>query len=175
SGLLNPRVLLTVVAVLLGVGLVLTPAVLRVVVRGRRRQRAAAGDAHAAWDELLATMSDLRLTWGGAETPRSTARRLAREHDFDAVTAEAMRMLAVAEERARYAPPATGTSDGLDDAVVAVAAGLRADAPSRDRARAVLVPPSILRAGTVSVRAAQASAWGRLGAVVGTRPAGVPR
>ncbi|MBA3524554.1 MAG: transglutaminase domain-containing protein [Geodermatophilaceae bacterium] len=175
SGLLNPRVLLTVVAILLGVGLVVTPAVLRVVVRRRRRERAATGDAHAAWDELLATMSDLRLTWGGAETPRSTARRLAREHDFDAVTAEAMRMLAVAEERARYAPPATRTSDGLDDAVVAVTAGLRADAPSRDRARAVLVPPSILRAGSVSVRTAQASAWGRLRAVVGSRPAGVPR
>lgn len=175
AGLLNPRVVLAALAVLLVVGLLVTPAALRVVLGRRRRHRAAAGDAHAAWDELLATISDLRLVLGGSETPRSTARRLAHEHDFDAVTAEAMRMLAVGEERARYAPPSAVTSQNFADAIVSVSVALRSDAPSRDRVRASLLPPSVLRAGAASMRAAQAAAWSRLRDVLGARVAGVRR
>lgn len=148
AGVIDP---VTALLWLLGVvvtGVLVTPAMLRLVTRRTRVQvaaRGAAGGAHAAWDEILATAADLRGTTARAETPRAVARRLAREHAFDKTTADAIRLLATAEERARYAPAAQAHTEG--DLVVATRAvnkAIRREARRRDRVRAVVLPPSSL-------------------------------
>jgi hypothetical protein len=79
--------------------------------------------AHAAWDELIDSLADLGLAADDAETPRSTARRLART-GLDSAERHAIELLATAEERARYAPRAV------------VAAGVPGAAGSRSRGSA---------------------------------------
>lgn len=149
AGLLDPVTALAGAAAVLVVGLLLMPGVIRLL-RRRSRLRAARGDgiqaAHAAWDELTATSLDLGGTPRRAETPRSVALRLAREHGVDKAGGEAVRLLAVAEERARYAPAEQARVDGdLAAALRTVSRALRRDSRGRDRLRAALLPPSTLR------------------------------
>jgi transglutaminase-like putative cysteine protease len=134
------------VAALLALALV--PAAARV--RLRRRRRTLAGRdtadpvqaAHAAWDEVVDSLTDLRMDPDDAETPRALARRVgaARLH---APGREALGLLAGAEERARYAPR-TVREDGLGGAVDQVRSELMAGSGRAARLRAVLVPTSLI-------------------------------
>ncbi len=104
---------------------------------------AARADAHAAWDELLDTMIDFRLTVEPTETPRATAERLVRTERLAEPAAEAVRLLGRAEERARYARNPLG-SEQLVNSLRAVRRAFSRQAPWRTRFIAVLMPPSIL-------------------------------
>ncbi|GAA2667652.1 transglutaminase TgpA family protein [Actinoplanes palleronii] len=103
----------------------------------------ARADAHAAWDELVDTMVDYRITIDPTETPRVTAQRLVKEALLGPEPATAVELLGTAEERARYArQPMQGAE--LTSALHQVRAGLSHSATMRNRLRAVLFPPSIL-------------------------------
>jgi transglutaminase-like putative cysteine protease len=160
----------TLAGVLLGLGLLAVPALLRVAVRRRRQTGAvpapevaqatpdAAGappvvlaatdtdrarlDAHAAWDELLDTMVDLRLPVDPAETPRATADRLVTGGLPDSAAA-GVKLLSRAEERARYSRRPTGDS-GLGEALRSARQGLAGGVSRRTRLVAVVLPPSVL-------------------------------
>ena len=134
--------------------LLVLPAVARVLRRRRRYAVLASAGApvaaaHAAWDEILDTLTDLRLPVADAETPRTAAGRIGELAGFDDEGRAALRRLARAEERARYAPAAV-PPDGLAEAVDAVRLRLPAAAGRRAALRAVLAPVSVLEA---------ASAW----------------
>ena len=149
TGILDPMIVLIWLLGVLVVGALVTPAVLRLAMRRRRLRTAAEGGnpaAHAAWDEILDTAADLGGTTARSETPRGVARRVAKEHSFDREAAEAIRLLATAEERARYAPEAQASVDGdLAAATRAVNTVIRHDAGRRDRLRAAVLPPSSVR------------------------------
>jgi hypothetical protein len=155
-----------VLAVLL---LLLTPALVRLSSR-RRRLRTAGGQdataaARAAWDEVIGTATDYGVPVPRTETPRGLARRFGRDLSLDTETTQALRLVALAEERARYAARA-GVEGDLPSAVRAVRRGLRADAGRRRRWQAALLPPSTVRAvrSGSALRAANASsALSRLG------------
>ena len=93
----------------------------------RRRLRTAAGSdaaeaARAAWDEVVGTAADYGLPVPRTETPRGLARRLGRDLSLDAGATAGLRLVALAEERARYAQRA-GVDGDLPDAVRAVRRG----------------------------------------------------
>lgn len=147
--------LLVVLAVLV------TPALIRMRTRlGRTRlvgrSRAAPG-AHAAWDELLDTATDLGVTSRQDETPRMLARRLAREAMFDAESAVAVRDIALAEERARYAPESVTLSRSVDLArpLRSARRALGRHAGRRQRLRARVMPASTVNRFRPSTRSAR--------------------
>lgn len=129
----------------LGAGALLVAALLAApgAVRAlRRRRRLRAGDAGALWAELSDTAVDLGYVWSEARSPRQVAGWL----DGPAgPAAEALRGLASAVERERYAPPAamgraaTATREDLE----AVQAQLRRTRGRRTRLRATLWPASL--------------------------------
>ena len=130
-------------AVLVLVLLLMTPVIVRRLVRAHRWSRAKsdAAVAHAAWDELRADAIDHRLDWPASETPRSTARRLTEALTLDEAAAAALTRLSRAEERARYAPSAEATTTLRNDVrILRTAFSARAGRWARWRAR--LVPPS---------------------------------
>jgi transglutaminase-like putative cysteine protease len=110
------------------------------VVRDPAQARA---DAHAAWDELLDTMIDFRVSVDPTETPRSTIERLVTTAALTGPTAEGARLLGRAEERARYAREPLATDD-LADGLRAVRRALADAATRRERLTAALMPPSVL-------------------------------
>lgn len=113
--------------------------------------------AHEAWDELMDTMVDYRITVDMAETPRSTAERLIKREGLDSSVAEQARLLGQAEEKARYAlRPAS--PDGLVNAVQEVRRTFAIHAGRWVRLTAVLLPPSVVQRW----RAAVAAATGRV-------------
>ncbi|MFW5417372.1 transglutaminase domain-containing protein [Nocardiopsis sp. CNT-189] len=128
--------------------LVLLPALLRAARRRARAVRAGAAApaaaAEAAWAEVRDLCLDLGLGWSGAESPRAAALRVTAAAALDEGSAEALDRLARAEETARYAPePAVGPSLPADLRALSVA--LRRSAPPAARARAALLPRSLLR------------------------------
>lgn len=161
--------LLVAAGIALIIAILLIPAFRRVVVR-RRRHAATTGapapivtgtggavsditvttesarareDAHAAWDELIDTMVDFRVPVDPTETPRVTTRRLVKDTVLSGAAAEAASLLGKAEERARYARrPMQGAE--LTAALRQVRAGLAGTATFRTKARAALLPPSVL-------------------------------
>jgi hypothetical protein len=148
TGLLTPRSALIALALLVLLALLLTPAVGRSATR-RRRLRAAVGPdpraaALASWDEVLGTAVDHGLAVPATETPRGTARRLAADLSGSPPAVAGLRLLALAEERARYAPEA-GVDGDLPTAVRAVRRGLRELVHRRRRLRAALFPPSTVQ------------------------------
>lgn len=149
SGLLTPRSALISLAVLVVLALLLTPAVGRLVTRRRRLRAAVGADARAAalasWDEVLATLVDHGMTVPANETPRGTARRLTTDLSGSPPALAGLRLLALAEERARYAPQA-GVDGDLPTAVRAVRHGVRGTVRGRRRLRAALFPPSTVAA-----------------------------
>lgn len=100
-------------------------------------------DAHAAWAELLDTMIDYEIPVDEAETPRATAERLSALPNLEPVAAGHSRLLARAEERARYARTPL-RPDGLDAAVRGTRAALAQRATRAQRWRATFLPPSVL-------------------------------
>jgi hypothetical protein len=172
AGVLTPRRALVTGGLLAALLLLLTPALVRLATR-RRRLRAAAGQdaeaaARAAWDEVLGTAADYGVPTPRTETPRGLARRLGQDLSLDAEATRGLRLVALAEERARYAARA-GVDGDLPGAVRAVRRGLRADAERRRRWRAVLLPPSTVgaaRTGSARRTADASSALSRLGEAV---------
>lgn len=130
-------VMLTVLLVL---GVLLSPAAVRSIVRARRRGRARRGDAASAWIELRATMLDLRLPLSDAETPRMRAADLVRDSGVDPTI---MRLLTDAVERASYGRPSPRHSADLDEALTAALRQLRRSVDRSARVRAFLVPRSL--------------------------------
>jgi transglutaminase-like putative cysteine protease len=134
--------------------LLLVPAGLRKLLRRRRRRIAASGDpisaAHAGWQEILDTLTDLRNSPAGSETPRALAARLSYRGSFDVDTRQAIGLLASAEEYARYAA-SPGPVAGLSEAMTVTRSRLIARASRRERWRAALIPASVLWRGTSAV------------------------
>lgn len=124
----------------------------------------ARADAHTAWDELLDTLVDFRQRIDGAETPRATASRLARDtFHADSEAASAVRLLGRAEELARYAQdPHPG--EPLLPALRRVRAALVAGSNRRTRLLAKALPPSMLlrwRGAVADASARLVSSYGR--------------
>jgi transglutaminase-like putative cysteine protease len=104
----------------------------------RRNEPAAAS---AAWAELMAESVDRGAELIPAETVRTTARRLAHEHDLDDDSKRALRTVVGAVERSWYGGR-TAPDPGLPTAFNDLVAGLRRTAPLALRAR--LLPRSVL-------------------------------
>ena len=153
TGVFTPKIALGSVGLLALILLMLSPGLGRVLARRRRLRTAGGADAgpaaRAAWDEVLATAEDYRIVVPETETPRRTAVRLAREQDLEGPAAAGLRLAALAEERARYAPVA-GVDGDLPTAVRAVRRGMRATLIGRRRWLPVLLPASTLRAARVA-------------------------
>jgi hypothetical protein len=172
DALLTPRRALVAGGVLVVLLLLLTPALVRLSSRRRRLRRASGSDAaaaaRAAWDEVIGTATDYGVPTPRTETPRGLARRFSRDLALDDEATRGLRLIALAEERARYAARA-GVEGDLPAAVRAVRRGLRAEAGRRRRWRASLLPPSTVRAarsGSALRAETASSALSRLGETV---------
>jgi transglutaminase-like putative cysteine protease len=168
TGVVTPRTGLITLAVVVALLLLVLPALGRGRTRRRRLRLAGGKDpylaARSSWDELQDTATDLAVSMPGNETPRGTARRLARELAGDPAAVAGLKLLALAEERARYAPGA-GVEGDLPTATRAVRRGLRDLTGKRRRLRATLFPPSTMRdirAGTARRSAATSATAARL-------------
>ena len=126
--------------------LLLLPALIRLVERRTRMQRARHGDPAAAWAELRDTLIDLQLPVSDADTPRVRAAGLVRANGVDA---SALRQLTDAVERANYAESGATQAD-LAEPLRAVIRSLRRSVDRRTRLRAAMLPRSLY-----AVRAAE--------------------
>jgi hypothetical protein len=137
--------LATVLAVLAALTLApLTPAAIRLTGRRRRWVRAAgdADRAHAAWREFRDDLTDFGLGARPGEPPRALADRVGA--GLPEAASAAVRRLAVAQERARYADR-PGTSEHLRRDGVTVRRGLASAARRGTRWRARILPASLLQ------------------------------
>jgi transglutaminase-like putative cysteine protease len=99
--------------------------------------------AHAAWEELRDDLTDYGAGTLPSESPRAVAARASTGLSLADPALAALGRIAMAEERARYAPvPADGSGLRADSAVVRRA--IAAAAPRRARWRARLLPASVL-------------------------------
>lgn len=132
---------------LLAALVVLAPAIGRRLVRRRRwaRARDPAEVAHAAWAELRDDATDLGLPFRASESPRAAGARLAARLDKGSRAAVAVERIALAEERARYAPE-PDTPDGLRSDVARTRVALAHDLDRRSRVQAFLLPRSVTQA-----------------------------
>jgi hypothetical protein len=138
---------LAIVIPLLVLLLIVAPAAARRLTRRRRWLLASddAGAAAAAWRELTDDLTDYGLSRAPGETPRALARRLTREASLDPATAQSLRRIVSAAERAAYALRAeSGT--GLSADVTRVRRAVRRITPLRRRIRAWVLPASTLAA-----------------------------
>jgi transglutaminase-like putative cysteine protease len=135
-------VLMAVVLLLL---VAATPAAIRALRRRSRLHEVARlgpGAATAAWSELMAESIDRGAPVPAAETIRTAARRLAREHNLDDAGKDGLRVVIGAIERSWYsANPAADPA--LPGALAAVRQSLRQNAPLSFGAR--LFPKSVLK------------------------------
>ncbi|QAY73779.1 hypothetical protein ET445_10910 [Agromyces protaetiae] len=141
--------------VVLALGIVLGPAMLRAGqgwIR-RRRTRTGPGRAEAAWDEVRATARDLGVGGYDAETPRAFAARIAARPAFEGDAGAALAELRNAVERERFGPPGEPPSGSvrlepheLVDAVAEVRSALASDSSRAARTRAALLPASLFGA-----------------------------
>jgi transglutaminase-like putative cysteine protease len=123
----------------------IVPAVFRLVLRRWRWMRAAddIGRAHAAWREFHDDLADFGLSSRPSEPPRSLAARVTTT--LPAPAAEAVTRLALAEERASYAPH-PGESEQLRRDGTTARRGLAAAARRPVRWRAAVFPASKMTA-----------------------------
>ena len=126
--------------------LLLLPALIRLVERRTRMQRARRGDPAAAWAELRDTLIDLQLPVSDADTPRARAAGLVRENGVDA---SALRRLTDAVEQANYAESGA-VHDDLAAPLREVVRGLHRSVDRGTRLRAAVLPRSLY-----AVRAAE--------------------
>ncbi len=126
--------------------------------RHRFRRTGDAERARAAWREVLDDLADYRVPWRPSESPRATARRVAGESSLPPPAAEALRRVALAEERASYAGAPGPVPPGHAD-LDRIRRGLAASVDRRTRWRARLFPASAFTpARTGAVQLAEASA-----------------
>jgi transglutaminase-like putative cysteine protease len=100
-------------------------------------------DAHEAWAEVLDSMIDFTIPVDPSETPRATGERIGRLRGLSSTANAQVRLLAGAEERARYARLPLG-AEGLDGAVAGVRTALAERATRRQRLSAMLLPRSVV-------------------------------
>jgi len=105
---------------------------------GRARQR-----AHAAWDELVDTLTDHRMSVDVSATPRMTAERVITVASLTGGSATGARTLGHAEERARYARTPLDDDD-LAGALRDVRTAIAGRVSWQTRVRALLMPPSVV-------------------------------
>jgi transglutaminase-like putative cysteine protease len=161
GGALNPwEVLGLSVLGLLMIGAA-APAGVRLLIRRRRwRARADAGRAHAAWRELRDDLVDYRVGYLPSESPRAVAARAAASLELGESAVAALRRIAIAEERARYAVRADSAASLRHDSA-AVRRAVAAAVPRWTRWRARLLPSSVLSPALAAVSQA-ADIFGRL-------------
>ncbi|MFL6137558.1 MAG: transglutaminaseTgpA domain-containing protein [Frankiaceae bacterium] len=137
---------------------------------GRRRSHARARDpiarAHLAWHDVLVDAADLGMRVPASDSPRTVARRLTEWGHLSPGAAAAVRRLAAAEERARYAPGLGAVGDVEGDARL-VSRDLRAAVTRWVRLRARLLPSSALRATSGAVGRGVQAALDAMDAVAG--------
>jgi hypothetical protein len=123
----------------------IVPAVFRLVLRRWRWMRAAddIGRAHAAWREFHDDLADFGVSSRASEPPRSLAARVTAT--LPAPAAEAVARLALAEERASYAPHPAESEQLRRDGTTA-RRGLSATARRSTRWRAAVFPASMMTA-----------------------------
>jgi hypothetical protein len=120
----------------------LVPALVRLQ-RRHRRLRAAARDPDPLWRELADTAVDLGYVWSPVRTPRQVVTWLRREA-VDGEAEQALRTLAGAVERSRYAAPGNGSGDRtLVAELRRVEVSLRSTRSGWERTRARLLPLSL--------------------------------
>ncbi|MEP6761600.1 MAG: DUF3488 and transglutaminase-like domain-containing protein [Sporichthyaceae bacterium] len=121
----------------------LVPITTRMVVRRLRWRRAttAAGTVVTAWAELRDTLLDHGYTWRSSDSPRRAAARVCEDLGLPEEAEEAVRRLATATERARYATELGEVGDLRSD-VGTVWAALAAQAGRWGRIRARWLPRS---------------------------------
>jgi transglutaminase-like putative cysteine protease len=156
AGALNPWQVAGLVLAGLAVLAAVAPWCARRVIRRRRWRRARPGPAaldrvrardvawaHAAWNELRDDLTDHGQPWRPSETPRALAARTGASLSLAEPARSALTRIALAEERARYAPtPAEGA--GLRADSVTLRRAIAAAAPRRRRWQARLLPASVL-------------------------------
>jgi transglutaminase-like putative cysteine protease len=172
----SPWEILGLVVAGLAVLALIAPWCVRLVVRrlrwrrGRRtriRRRDIAW-AHAAWEELRDDLTDYGAGYLPSETPRAVAARAGAELVLTGTAREALGRIAMAEERARYAPAPTDGS-GLRADSVTVRRAIAAAVPRGARWRARLLPTSVVGPVVATVAAATNPYRGRNGAEDGRR------
>ncbi len=122
------------------------PSVLRLALRRWRWMRAGDDDAsraHVAWREFHDDLADFGVGSRASEPPRTLADRVTAELAEPAD--QAIRRLALAEERARYAASPAGSQHLRHDGIAA-RRGLAAAARRRARWRARVFPASLMTA-----------------------------
>jgi hypothetical protein len=121
------------------------PSVARIALRRWRWMRADddTSRAHAAWREFHDDLTDYGITCPASEPPRTLAARVTTGLTDPA--SDAIRRLALAEERARYAASPLGSGALRQDGATARRA-LAASAGSRTRWRARIFPASLMTA-----------------------------
>lgn len=157
SGAVSPWEVLGLAVAALIAGAAAAPWCARRLIRSRRwRRRAAPGPAgadrvrakdlawaHAAWAELRDDLMDHGAACSPSESPRAVAARAGTGLGLAGPAQAALGRIAMAEERARYAPaPADGSGLRADSA--AVRRALAAAVPRRSRWRARLLPASVI-------------------------------
>ncbi len=172
GGGISPAALLSVVAAIVLLLLLASPLLARTVMRRRRLALAGGPDpvraAHNAWEELLATARDHGLRQLPTDSPRATVARLLSLLSPAPPASAALRLVALAEERARYARDA-GVDGDLRTATNVARASIAAGAPNRARFVRFLLPPSVitdLRRSIASGRARMRASVRSLGDVV---------
>jgi transglutaminase-like putative cysteine protease len=123
----------------------IAPSVLRLALRRWRWMRADddASRAHAAWREFHDDLADFGVSSRASEPPRTLAGRVTA--GLAEPAGEAIRRLALAEERARYAASPSGSQNLRRDGIAA-RRGLAAAARRRARWRARMFPASLMTA-----------------------------
>jgi transglutaminase-like putative cysteine protease len=111
----------------------------------RRRFRWADAGPLTAWEQLVDDAGDVGWSWQAADSPRAAAARLGAATRLDEPARQALRRIATATERARYAPPESQLREDLASDTAAVRSALQAQATRSVRLRARLFPPSTLR------------------------------
>ncbi len=147
SAPLNPWAVFGLCVLGLLVILLAAPVAARLAIRRRRWRRGARGGdtalAHAAWRELRDDLVDYGAGYLPSESPRAVAARAAAALGLAEPAVIALRRIALAEERARYAArPDSGAGLRQDSAVVRRA--IAAAVPRWTRWRARLMPASVL-------------------------------
>ena len=116
--------------------------------------------AHAAWSELRDDLVDYGAGYVPSESPRAVAARAGNSLALADPALSALGRIAMAEERARYAPrPADGS--GLRRDSTTVRRAIAASVPRRARWRARLMPASVL-GPALGAAAAAGDIFGRL-------------